>query len=55
VITKSRGLLGGIAAPDRIAAIEDLVLHGDAGADVLDLVELLRGEVAPAFSEPTGA
>jgi aconitate decarboxylase len=51
VITKYRGLLSGIVAPDRIDAIQELVLSGDAGSDALDLVGLLKADVLPAFTQ----
>lgn len=54
VITKYRGLLGGIVASERIDAIQDLVLSGGADANVLDLVDLLKGDVLPAFTEASG-
>ena len=49
VVAKFRGLLETIMDRDRVRAIETLVLEGDADVNVVELAELLRGEVGPAF------
>ena len=45
VVAKFRGLLDGLVAPERIAAIETLVLEGGAGDHASDLAALLAGDV----------
>jgi len=55
VTGKYRGLLANIVAPDRIDAIEKLILGADAQTDVRELADLLAGVVLSPFASAAGA
>lgn len=49
-VRKFRGLLSRVMPQERVGALEELVLGGDASARVSDLADLLRPEVSPALT-----